>query len=499
MSARLEKLLDTFTKDEFAVARALKKEPATIQEIASRLETDEIRVHRAFHYLEAKGFVTLTHEETPFLERTEKGKRVADQGLPERRFLTLLEQGPKSMNNIRKALDQDEFNVSVGILKRANAIEMGKDVALTKKGTQLLKNAFPAEEIMSKESIEESSIPKEVAAELLDRGLYERKTKKRITAHLRDNAKKLSYESRNLHESLSPEMIKNQTYKTVRFRAYDVTIDVPPRYGGRRHFVNEAIEFVRSIWIDMGFKEMRGDYVQTSFWNFDALFTAQDHPARDMQDTFFLKNPERGALPEKKLIDRIKQTHENGWTTGSSGYGEEWKRREASRNVLRTHTTCLSAQTLAKLNKKDLPAKYFSVGKVFRNETVDWKHLFEFEQVEGIVVDKNVTFPHLKGYLEIFFRKLGYERIRLRPAFFPYTEMSVEIDVYHPTRREWIELGGSGIFRPEVVKPLLGVDVPVLAWGLGFGRILTDYYEISDLRDFNKNDLTQLRTMRGWI
>ena len=173
--------------------------------------------------------------------------------------------------------------------------------------------------------------------------------------------------------------------------------------------------------------------------------------------------------------------------------------RTESQNVLRTHTTVLSARELSKLKKEDLPAKFFSVGKCFRNESLDWSHLFELVQVEGIVVDENVNFSNLLAYLKEFFGKMGFEQIRVRPAYFPYTEPSVEVDVFHPIKKKWIELGGAGIFRPEVVKPLMGFDCPVLAWGLGLERTVSDYYNISDIREIYKNDLKQTRNMKAWL
>jgi phenylalanyl-tRNA synthetase alpha chain len=154
---------------------------------------------------------------------------------------------------------------------------------------------------------------------------------------------------------------------------------------------------------------------------------------------------------------------------------------------------------LAKLKEKDLPAKFFALGKNFRNETVDWSHGFEFNQTEGIVIDENANFRHLLGYLKQFFSKMGYEKIRFRPAYFAYTEPSVEIDVFHPEKKVWLELGGAGMFRPEVTIPLLGKHIPVLAWGPGFDRILMDYYSIKDLRELYKNDITKLRQMKFWV
>ena len=94
---------------------------------------------------------------------------------------------------------------------------------------------------------------------------------------------------------------------------------------------------------------------------------------------------------------------------------------------------------------------------------------------------------------------MGYADVRLSPSHFPYTEPSVEVHVLHPVRNEWVELGGAGVFRPEVVKPLLGVEVPVLAWGLGMERIITAYYGITDLREIYKNDVKFLREVKAWV
>jgi phenylalanyl-tRNA synthetase alpha chain len=203
-------------------------------------------------------------------------------------------------------------------------------------------------------------------------------------------------------------------------------------------------------------------------------------------------------LPNE-LAKRVKAAHENGFTTGSKGWQYNWSDEIAKENLLRTHTTVLSAQAIAKLKKENLPAKFFSVGKVFRNETLSWKSLFEFIQVEGIVVDPNANFMHLKGYLKEFFAKMGFPDVRIRPGSFPYTSPSAEVDVWHPVRKRWVELGGSGIFRPEVVVPLLGQDIPVLAWGLGLERTIMEYYNIKDVRDIYKNDLKQLRESKIWL
>ena len=183
----------------------------------------------------------------------------------------------------------------------------------------------------------------------------------------------------------------------------------------------------------------------------------------------------------------------------SKGWQTKWTEDEAKKVLLRTHTTPLSIKTLHEIAKnKEYPAKYFALGKCFRNETVDWSHGFEFNQTEGIVIDENANFRQLLGYLLQFFNKMGYDKVRVRPAYFPYTEPSLEIDIFHPIHKKWVELGGAGIFRPEVTIPIFGKHIPVLAWGPGFDRIIMEFFEIMDLREMYKNDINKLREMKSW-
>ena len=394
------------------------------------------------------------------------------------------------------------------ILKSPIEIFKDKDIIIkiTDNGKRLLEKGFTEEDFLKKKFPINTSELKD-----LDKLAFENLKKRNkiiklnivkiINAELTDLGKKITekkIEDKEIIDRLTPSIIKSGTWKNKKLRSYDVTINVPSISGGKRHFVSQAIEYIKKIWLDLGFKEMTGTLVQTSFWDLDALFVPQDHPARDMQDTFYVKEPKYGKIPQQ-LLSKIKQTHENGWTTGSKGWQYPWSENVAKENLLRTHTTVLSAQAIAKLKKENLPAKFFSVGRVYRNETLSWKSLFEFIQVEGIVVDPNANFMNLKGYLKEFFLKMGFPDVRIRPAHFPYTEPSAEVDAWHPTRRQWVELGGSGMFRPEVVKPLLGFECPVLAWGLGMERTIMEYYSIKDVRDVYKNDLKQLREIKIWM
>ena len=482
----------------------------SFEDIVKQTGLQEVEVMRALQWLQNKQIITINEEIKEFVSLDNNGKIYVKKGLPERRFLEAIATKSKTTEEIKKEkeLSDEELSICLGALRKKAAIEMKKEgfalsVFLTGNGKNILKKEMLEEHFLKKKF---PMYVKEFQPEELF-SLNELKKRKEIikieikklkTVELTDLGKKIIKEGikeGDIIDSLTSKMLKEGSWKGKTFRRYDVKINVPASYPGKRHFVNQSIEYIKRIWLDLGFKEMQGNLIQTAFWDLDALFVPQDHPAREMQDTFYLKN--KGKLP--KWYEKIKEAHENGADTGSKGWGYKWSKEEAEKVLLRTHTTVLSAQTIKALKETELPAKFFSVGSVFRNETPSWKHLFEFHQVEGMVVDPDANFKHLKGYLKEFYTKLGYKDIRMRPAHFPYTEPSVEVDVMHPIRNEWIELGGAGIFRPEVVKSLLGKEVPVLAWGQGLERGITEYYSIKDLRDIYKNDIKQLRGTKLWI
>lgn len=238
----------------------------------------------------------------------------------------------------------------------------------------------------------------------------------------------------------------------------------------------------------MGFEEIQGNYVESSFWNMDVLFIPQDHPAREMQDTLYCKHPAKLPIDDKKLLENIKNVHENGGATGSTGWRYDFSTIEGTRALLRTHTTINTIRYL--YNHPNPPCKVFSIGRVFRKENIDPTHLPEFYQIEGIVHEKNASFRQLIGILKEFYKRMGFEKIRCRPGYFPYTEPSMEVDVFW--NNKWMELGGSGIFRPEVTEPV-GVKNPVLAWGLGLERLAMLKYGLTDMRRLYVSDLAWIR------
>jgi len=505
----LNKIIQTLHPLERVVIPVLEND-IELMNIIRKTGLKEVEVMRALQWLENKSIIKVQQTLKEIINLDKNGALYVMEGLPEKRFLqVLVKEERMTLDEIREKghLTKEEVSISLGLLKKKGAIEImpRTRIDITEEGRLLLDQNLLEETFLKKLPLEVAHLSPEEkhAYEELKKRKQIIKTDLTRIRHIKltkigEELSKLKL-SNKFVDSLTQDMLINNTWKEKNFRRYDVTINVPKIHGGRRHFVNQAIEYIKRIWLDLGFKEMKGQMVNTSFWNFDALFTPQDHPARELQDTFYLKDPAKGKLPKKDMVDAIKKTHENGGNTGSKGWQYDWKREEAKKNVLRTHTTVLSAKTIAALKETDLPVKFFSVGKCFRNEAVDWSHLFELTQVEGIVVDPNANFRNLIGYLKEFFQKMGFEKVRVRPAYFPYTSISAEIEAFHPVHKRWVELGGSGIFRPEMVKPLFGKEIPILAWGLGLERIIGEYYQITDIRDLYKNDLKQLREMKTWL
>jgi phenylalanyl-tRNA synthetase alpha chain len=289
--------------------------------------------------------------------------------------------------------------------------------------------------------------------------------------------------------SLTPEDLESGAWKEIKLRPYDVKLAAKDVYPAKIHPLRKIIEQTRRAFLEMGFAEVVSPMVESAFWNFDALFQPQDHPARDMQDTFYMLHPAETPLPDAKIMEPVKQTHENGWTTGSEGWGYKWSPERSKQVVLRTHTTAATIRALAA--NPNPPGKFFCVGWTYRNETISFKHLPVFHQVDGIIIDEEANLASLMGTLQEFYSKMGFGRVKFKPAFYPYTEPSVDVVVYMESRGKWLEMGGAGIFRPEVTLPL-GCNYPVLAWGLGIERLAMLRFGLSDIRELYRPSLDAL-------
>jgi len=489
---------------ERRILKALEnRKSATIQELEEITGLVKDSIEKASLWAKVKGVIDIKEDVTEFLELTKEGQEYAEQELPERSLLKLVSIGRNRIDELRKKLKK--FSIALVWAKKNDWVEIKNGLLyLTEKGKDVLDKKTSEEHILSvllTERKNAKDFKENIINELKKRGLIKKKIETKKEIFLTDLGREILPKIKITEDlgQLTPQMIISGDWKVKGLRPYDITLPATKFYPGKKHFMTQLIEYIRQIWLEMGFKEMTGPILEVSFWNFDALYQPQDHPARDLADTFYIKNPEKGKLPEEDLVKAVKETHENGWTCNSTGWQYQWDPEFARKCILRTHTTSLSARTLYTLRNAELPAKFFSVGRCFRNETLDWKHLAEFYQTDGIVVGEDVTFRHLLGYLSRYYSKLGFPKARFRPSYFPYTEMSVEIEVLHPTQKKWLELGGAGIFRPEVVKPLLGKDVPVLAWGPGFERLIMVNYNIEDIREIYWNDLKQLREAKIWI
>jgi len=295
-------------------------------------------------------------------------------------------------------------------------------------------------------------------------------------------------EEKVLIAEITPELLQGDSWKNAEFKPYDVSLESSTPLTGKPHPMQSLIERIRSIFLEMGFSEIEGNYVQTAGWNMDALFIPQDHPAREMQDTFYLSNPKTIPI-EDKMLEQWKSIHEHGGDTGSIGWGGEFSKDIAQRGLLRTHTTVNTVKYISE-NPND-PCRVFGIGRVFRNESIDRTHLPEFHQIEGIIMEPGANLPMLVTTLKTFYEKMGYPEVRVRPAYFPYTEPSLEIEV--KWRGQWLELGGAGIFRPEVTEPL-GCSSPVLAWGMGLERLAMLVLGLDDIRQLYISDLEWLKS-----
>lgn len=308
-----------------------------------------------------------------------------------------------------------------------------------------------------------------------------------IKSFILSKGPEFSTQLKKLETDLTSEMLLSGAWKNLTFKPYNFdALGVPPEHGTLHPLMKVRQEFLQ-IFLDMGFIEMpTNNYVESSFWNFDALFQPQQHPARDAQDTFYISQPEKSYKFPTEIVQKVKDAHEKGGF-GSIGYRYDWKIEDAQKNILRTHTTAVTARMLYNLVQKgriDKPFKFFSIDKVFRNETLDATHLAEFHQVEGIVGGPDISLSHLIGILYEFFRKLGIDQLDFKATYNPYTEPSMEIYAWHPGLKKQVEIGNSGMFRPEMLRPL---GVPegynVLGWGLSLERPTMIKYGLNNIRD----------------
>jgi len=525
VSQSIEQLLTGLHPLERTVLAVFRDEAtAWDHQLAERTGLDESRLSMALGWLLSKSLLCVEQERTSnFIALTDLGRRYAKELIPEQRIVSALKAGTRLLiQDLRErlGLDQLEVSTAVGNLKQCGSITVGQGGVL-----ELLIESLPypiLPQLLNKlnNSPQPINLPEltkdeqKLLSETLDkswktRGVvkWSEKTSKRLslTPAGRELIQRLPAESAGEEISqLTPEMLKEGSWKGKRFRKFHIDLKPPRIAAGRVHPYRQFLGDVQAKLVSMGFQEMRGPLVESEFWNMDALFMPQFHPARDIHDVYFAKGLSPADDIDPALLERVALAHERGGPSSkragkragavsSTGWRYAFDRARARQPILRSQGTAVSARTLAQ--GPHVPGKYFSITRCFRYDQVDATHAPDFFQIEGIVLDETITFRTLLGLLKLFAVELARaEAIKFLPAYFPFTEPSVELHVRHP-KLGWMELGGAGLFRPEVTMPL-GVTTPVIAWGLGLDRMAMVAMGLHDIRDLFATDLEFLRTLR---
>eukprot|EP01057_Protomagalhaensia_wolfi_P003750 Protomagalhaensia_wolfi_Nauph_80__3749@NODE_378_length_2645_cov_22_414428_g284_i0_p1_GENE_NODE_378_length_2645_cov_22_414428_g284_i0NODE_378_length_2645_cov_22_414428_g284_i0_p1_ORF_typecomplete_len492_score116_42tRNAsynt_2d/PF01409_20/4e68PheRS_DBD1/PF18552_1/1_1e10tRNA_synthFbeta/PF17759_1/7_7e02tRNA_synthFbeta/PF17759_1/5_8e06tRNAsynt_2/PF00152_20/0_00085MarR/PF01047_22/0_014MarR/PF01047_22/1_4e02PheRS_DBD3/PF18553_1/0_11PheRS_DBD3/PF18553_1/77tRNAsynt_His/PF13393_6/2_8e03tRNAsynt_His/PF13393 len=450
--------------------------PLTL-DLARTLHLDHAKVVGLIKSLEMMGKVTTVSRNHTLHKLTTEGEEVVSQGSPEIRLMQKLsESGPQSADELRQtaAVGLNAAMKMKAVQIRDGIVHLASDVPATDSIRDLLIRISHEEELSGTDEAE--------LKELTRRRLIVKVTQTIFEINKTD---KFSTEIERLGTDLTKDMLLSGSWKDTKFKPYNFNAaGIIPR-SGSVHPLMQTRAMFRNILIQMGYSEMpTRRAVESSFWNFDALFQAQTHPCRDAHDTFFMKSPpmavtptgQPGERPSLEYFNRVRSMHESG-DNESLGWQCSWSPNEANKLLLRTHTTAISSQMLRALGEDYektgifTPKRLFSIDRVYRNETLDATHLAEFYQVEGVVAEKGASLSDLMGHIANFYAKIGITQLKFKPAYNPYTEPSMEIFGYHPLLQTWTEIGNSGVFRPEMLRPMgLPDDVGVLGFGLSLER-----------------------------
>jgi phenylalanyl-tRNA synthetase alpha chain len=505
------------TELELAILKLLRTESLEINAVAERASANQSHVMAAAVELQRRGLLSLSESERQEIIAEPGAADLISKGLPERRAAVVLKNAGGEMPLESLMAWAGEHDIAVhevmrwgqtrGWLRKIRIEDSANDgkkfkVVLTDEGRSALEAPQDDERALQLsqgnslflDELANLNINQESVGKLLGNreGVARIKKRTQRTLTITDSGIALLDSGTVVkveRNTLTSDDIKSERWREISLRKYDIGLPARVVFPAKTHPLRKIMEETRHAFLEMGFTEVASPMVESAFWNFDALFQPQDHPARDMQDTFYMAEPERLQLPEDAVVQRVSRTHENGWETGSQGWGYRWDPEQSRRAVLRTHCTAATIRALAR--HPEPPLKVFCVGWTFRNETISYKHLPVFHQVDGIVIDKEASLSTLLGTLSEFYRKMGFDKVKFKPAFYPYTEPSADIVVYMESRKKWMEMGGSGIFRPEVTQPL-GCRYPVLAWGLCIERLAMQRLGLNDIRELYRGSLDQM-------
>ncbi len=492
-------------ENERKVLSVLHNSPNLIlpDQIAGELKITTETVLSLVESLHQKGLITRKAAIVQRLVLTPEGEKYADRGLPEVRLVAILKdsRGKGCLEDLEKehGFEEGELRVALGWARRKGWVTISKDGGKTRLVlTEKIETSKDPLQTTLRIAMDSSGVitetTEEVRRDLLRRNLATPQSKREVTqiriTSVGSEAIETVESQEGLIGDLSPEILKSGSWEGGRFRSYNLSGPVPRIFPGKKHPYVEFVDRVYRALIGLGFQEEKGPLVELEFWNCDALFMPQDHVAREVHDIYHIKTPKGpGKIAYPLLLQQIAKTHEDGWTTGSSGWGYKYSEDIARRLVLRSQTTAVSVRHLAKGPKA--PLRMFSIDRNFRPEKFDATHSAEFLQCEGIIGGEGLTLRDLMGYLETIARSVGIPKIKFKPGFFPFTEPSVE-GFIHMEGRGWVEALPGGIFRPEVTRPL-GIDFPVLAWGIGLDRLAMAALKIDDIRELATRNLERLR------
>lgn len=428
--------------------------------------------------LVASEFVILKPQDNQEVVLSSEGEKYAEVGSPEAQVFHATAAGGSSAADLAAKLGKEISKIGWSQCMKQRWCSIDKAAGLLKKNVESITDTTQQALIKIGKGEE---VDKKVATELKKRQMI---TVRSFKSYSVEKGPQFSLERKKFVSDITPEMLKSGAWKNEEFKEINFSAKGPGVTCGALHPLMKVRTQFRSILLELGFEEMpTNNFVESSFWNFDALFQPQQHPARDSHDTFFIESPGKTTNFPKEYCKLVQHTHEKGGFD-SIGYRYDWKIEEAQKNILRTHTTAISTQMLYKLAQDFKPAKYFSIDRVFRNESLDATHLAEFHQVEGLVADYGLTLGDLIGTIQTFFQRIGIDNVRFKPAYNPYTEPSMEIFGYSKELGKWVEIGNSGMFRPEMIRPMgIPEGVNVIAWGLSLERPTMIKYGYKNIRD----------------
>ena len=493
------------------------KDELTSEKLRKELDYKEGHANQAFSWLSGKDLLKeIRRTPHPYFEITDMGRSMAKTGTVEERMINFLkEHGPHTMPELTAgiALDQKDVGSAFGPLVKEGVLKMNAEKKIEYTGAELparitttaalIKKACEAEGgLLNKDDMTVAEVEvmnglaKKRGAADSPFKVIERETVFYRLAEgfekVRDELKKAGITGNEIGE-ITPKMLATGEWKNGTFRGYNISVPPARIIPGRTNPYVQFLESVKDKLCSLGFQEFDGPLVETEFWNGDALFKTQFHAARDIHDVYRIKNPTHAKMIEEPYLSNVKAVHENGGGTGSRGWNYSFDNEFTRRLILRSQGTVLSAH---QLHKAEVPGKYFGIARCFRYDKVDATHLSDFYQTEGIIAGKDVSLRDLLGILKMFATEIaGAEEVKYVPGYFPFTEPSIEVHIKHPVLG-WFELGGSGIFRPEVTKAM-GLDCPVLAWGIGIDRMALMALGLNDLRQLFCEDIEQVRLRKA--